>query len=370
MLVDQGPAAHTDPSSRRIARRFDRAGYDVVVLRTSPGRPRRRDRADWIPSAGVRFLPPRRSSVIGRLNVSHAERRLRVVAGDPAEAVVWLRHPAPELVAALPRCRPALLVYEPPDPHDLPAGLVGRRLDAAERTLATLADLVVAPGKGPAERFRAMGATTAVAVPGILLGRWRELRARRPDPVIGYVGPLDDRIDADLVRAVAESRPHWRIRLMGQVGRGFVTGLADQPNVSVEPPVLDHQVADIAVTFDAGLLPFRTDLPPRHDAAPLALALLATGAPVVATPDRTLAALGGHVRLADTAAEVVAQLDRVLAEDHAWRARLRRHHAEPFALDRRLDELVALVSRTLAPAGAVVPRGRTRPSAADLPLRG
>jgi hypothetical protein len=293
--------------------------------------------------------------VTGRRNVRHAERRLHAVAGDPADAVVWLRHPTPELVAALPRCRPALLVYEPPDPSG-PAGPAGRRLEAAERTLATLTDLVVVPGEGPAERFRAMGATTVVAVPGILLGRWRELRARRPDPVIGFVGPLDDRLDADLVRAVAESRPHWRIRLVGQVGRGFDTGLADRPNVSVEPPVLDHQVADIAVTFDAGLLPFRTDLPPRHDAAPLALALLATGAPVVATPDRTLAALGGHVRLADTGGDVVMQLDRVLAEDHAWRARLRRHHAEPFALDRRLDELVALVSRTLAPEGPPAPR--------------
>jgi hypothetical protein len=123
--------------------------------------------------------------------------------------------------------------------------------------------------------------------------------------------------------------------------------------------VLEHQVAETAVAFDAGFLPHRTDLPPRHDAAPLALALLAAGAPVVAMPDRTLAALGGHVRLANTAAGVVAQLDRVLAEDHAWRARLRRNHAEAYELECRLDELVALVSRTLAPEGPPIPAQTT-----------
>lgn len=368
------PLGYHNREAERKALAFATAGYDVVYmsgigvrdprLRTLPKAGRallqgvgRRDENPQrgakpglpLRQAGLLVLPPRRLRPLRRFNERWVEHQLRGLLADPERAIVWIRSPTPELVEALSRSPPAVIVYECVDAVDHSPSMANTPwfeiFRSAERRLADLADVVVATSPPLADRFRQFGAEVRLVPHGVDLFPWRLRQDRTTGPIVlGFVGSLDFRIDTPMLCALATSRPDWQIRLFGVVGPGFnPKPLAELPNLTIGPRVEYERLGEVLGSFDLGLLPY-LDTPHYRAMNPLKnLELLAAGRPAIARPAPALDAFAEVLYFARTTEEFIAQCDRALAEDSVARAHARRAIAERHTWDNRLAELLALL---------------------------
>lgn len=303
---------------------------------------------DLIRSAGILVAPPRQIGPVRRANAAWLERQLRDVVSDWSQTVAWVRNITPELVDALPRLRPAAVVFEAVDAYHLTPGVTGPWVpifEQAERGLVALADRVVVSNISLAERYEGWGATVRHVPHGVDLFPWapRDEGSGRPT-TLGFLGVLDMRLDVGVIRHVATARPDWRIRLVGPVESGFdPASVADLANVSVERPVPHAEVGSRLAEFDLGFLAY-ADIPVYRHMSPLKnLELLAAGRAVVARPTVELDRYADVVYFARTPEEFLAQAERALAEDSPGRAAARRAIAEASARGPRLAELVGVL---------------------------
>jgi len=279
-------------------------------------------------------LPGRRIPVVGRVNREWLRRQIRSFLPDTREAVFWVRFPSPEFVDLLDELAPRVLVYECVDAMHLTPGIEVQPwsdiYERAERALVARCDAVVVPHAFLGERFAGWGADVRTVPHGVDLGPLG-VRPRGIDgpTVVGFVGTLDRRIDATVVRAIAEAEPEWRIRLIGPVAEGFDPGaFRDLPNVSIEPPIAHDSVASVLAEFDLGVMPY-FDHPMYRGMSPLKnLELLAAGVPAVARPAPALEPFRDVIRMADSPAEFVSELRAARAADNPEAARSRRARAE------------------------------------------
>jgi glycosyltransferase involved in cell wall biosynthesis len=328
-----------DPGLGNLAKAGDR-------LRRKVGRAQAQD--PDLRTAGILVAPPRRRRLMRRLNAAWVERQLRRAIAPWPEAVAWVRWPTPELVVALGRLRPRVVVYECVDAYHAQPGMRGAWQavhDGAERALVALADVVVTPSEPLAERFRAWGADVRVIPHGVDLPAFGANGRAAEEPVtVGFVGTLDYKLDIPVLRAIADAHPEWRLRLIGPVQEGFDPGaLAHLPNVTIEPPVPPERVSELNASFDVGLMPY-FDHPAYYASCPLKnLEYMAVGKPAVARPAPALEPFADTLRGARRPAEFVAQLERALAEDTPERARARRAVAEANTWDRRLEDFRRLL---------------------------
>lgn len=154
------------------------------------------------------------------------------------------------------------------------------------------ADVVFAGGKDLAERkakshpfvhFFGCGVGT-----GILRNRFGAAGSRRlgsdPEPVIGWFGVIDERMDYDLLFQDRGRPPDWSFVLIG-------------PVVKVDPALLPRadnihwlggrdyaQLPDYCRGFDVCMMPFALNDATRYINPTKALEYLATGRPVMAPP--------------------------------------------------------------------------------------
>jgi glycosyltransferase involved in cell wall biosynthesis len=367
------PLGFHNPEGERKALGFAEAGFDVTYVAgigirnprmASAGKAIDRAKRKLAPSrgrtavptlrvAGLAVLPPRQLRPMRRINAAWVEQQLSRAIPGLGQGVAWIRWPTPELVDALARLQPAVVVYECVDAYHHTPGITGawaERFSEAEAALVELADAVVVPGEALASRFRQRGVEVHVVPHGVQPFPWREPRSTPAGAAtIGFVGTLDYRIDVPVLRAVASHHPDWRIRMIGPVSEGFdPSAFADLPNVSIEPPVPHEQLGSVLATFDAGIMPYAAQPVFSYMSPVKTLELMAAGKPAVARPS---AALVEHAHLfyfADTPHQFVAQLERALVEDSAERARARRAVAERNTWDERMAELRTIVQEALA----------------------
>ena len=368
------PLGYHNVEAERKAVRLAEEGYDVVYVTGIGTRnprltrlPKLADRvgrmlaaagagaaASSVPglrTAAVAVVPPRQMSPLRAMNERWLQRQLQAAVGEWEQAVAWVRWPTQELVAALSRLRPALVVYESVDANHLSPGIEGRWrtiFEEAERALVSLADLVVVPGEALAERYRPWGTPVSLLPHGVDLGDWRSERSHGPSATLGFIGTLDYRLDVATIRYIAQTRPRWSVRLIGPVQEGFDPGaFPDLGNVSVEDPVEPAAVPGLSLSFDVGLLAYR-DHPHYTHMTPLkALELLGAGTPVVARWNPALSELAGFVGFAATPAEFVAQVEAALEVDSPALAAARRAEAERHGWERSLDAMCRLLAERL-----------------------
>jgi glycosyltransferase involved in cell wall biosynthesis len=105
-----------------------------------------------------------------------------------------------------------------------------------------------------------------------------------PSPRLLYIGQLDDRLDVDAVKAIANGFGRGTVVLLGPVfHHQTIDALRSLTNVHVEPPVARAEVASIVHAAEACIMPHLSN---RLTAAMSPLKLyeyLAGGRPVVAT---------------------------------------------------------------------------------------
>ena len=176
------------------------------------------------------------------------------------------------------------------------------------------ADVVTAVSPALVEAIRKRGAE-AVLVPNGCdyehFSRPRpapaELPARRP--LLGFVGGVNERVDLELLAALADRRPDWTILLLGEL----ICTVPRRENLLALGPRRYDELPAWVQHFGVGLVPYRGSDFNRSSFPLKVFEYLAAGVPVVSTPLPSLRNLGPRVRTADDLPGWIGAVEAALA---------------------------------------------------------
>jgi len=350
-------------TTENLFREVDRPGVSTLLLRCDDYRNAwRRGARPWAPGPGLVACGPglwRRElalpsgwmksyPALGMRPIRRAIDAWRAghAAGDPLALVMTYPH----YLHLRDQLRPDRLIYFNFDDYALYWPRHARIIGELERRAVAEADLTVCASKlrceelrravpAAADRVRHLphGAPTAVvpAAPSARPGPAPADLAGLPRPLLGYVGSLEDRIDWDLLRRLADAFPAASIVLIGRrPPAGEAPWLADfrrclgRPNVHALGWRPQEAIGRYNAAFDACLIPYRVDHPFNVACCPTKIMdYMATGRPVVATALPECQLYGHLFEVAPDADAFIAAVGAILdagsddgraADRHAW----------------------------------------------------
>jgi glycosyltransferase involved in cell wall biosynthesis len=257
---------------------------------------------------------------------------------------------------------PGLLVYDVMDDlasfKDAPQGLVLR-----QRRLLSEADVVFTGGPSlhrGIHRQRAEGVHLFRS--GVETGHYaasRTLRTHRDRKVAGYVGVVDERLDLDLIAALAAQLGDWTVRVVGPVAKIDPGDLPQGPNLEYPGMAAYDELPAVMAGFDVALMPFALNEATRNISPTKTLEYLAAGLPVVSTrvPD-VVGDYADVVHLADDGAGFAAACRQVVTDDCALRDRRVRPLQARQEWDHIADSMAELIEASRA-ADADTAQGET-----------
>jgi UDP-galactopyranose mutase len=240
-----------------------------------------------------------------------------IVGPDPAG--VWLYTPMMRALADAFHAAP--LVYDVMDElaqfDFAPPGM-------AENDRAVLArgDLVFAGGRSLYAKRAGLGAKVRCEPSGVEFGRFAADVAPHPlpaalrGPVFGYVGVVDERLDYELIAALADAFPHGHVVLVGPVVKVDPAKLPRRMNVHFTGSVAYRALPSWLAGFDVALMPFARNRATEFISPTKTLEYFAAGLPVVSTGIADVVAeFGDTVYVADEPEAFVAAVGAALGAD-------------------------------------------------------
>jgi UDP-galactopyranose mutase len=240
---------------------------------------------------------------------------------EVCDYILWYYTPA--AVAFTWRLDPLLVVYDCMDePSAFKSAPKGAKRREAE--LLKLADIVFTSGQGLYEAKRRLHHNVHPFPDGVDLEHFRQARrgivepvdqARIGRPRLGFSGVIDERLDWELLTAIAEARPDWQIVMIGPVVEIDPAELPRRQNIHY---LGDRSYKDLPAYFsgwDVAVAPFARNESTRLIAPPQASEYLAAGVPTVSTSIRDVEFLYGRrglVKIADAPDEFVAAAERLM----------------------------------------------------------
>jgi UDP-galactopyranose mutase len=228
-------------------------------------------------------------------------------------------------------------------------------LDEREQELFEQADLVFTGGQTLYEAKRTQHGNVHAFPPAVEVEHFTRARthadepadqAALPRPRIGYAGVVDERMDYELLDALARARRDWHFVMIGPVVRVDQATLPRGPNLHwlgrKEYARLPHYMA----TWDAAVVPFAHDVATRFISPSKTPEYLAAGCPVVSTSIRDVVRPYGQrglVRIADTVPDFVAALEASLAEKRVRRLEAVDSFLSRTSWDRTFERMLRLV---------------------------
>lgn len=178
-----------------------------------------------------------------------------------------------------------------------------------------------------------------------------------PHPRLGFFGVIDERLDRDLLGALAAAHPEWQVVLAGPVVKIDPASLPQGPNLHYLGPKQYSELPAYLAGWDVCLLPFARNRSTEFISPTKTLEYMAAERPIVSTPITDVAEPYGEiVHLGSTAAEFVAACEAALAEGEAERAgrvaAMRAVLAET-SWDRTAEAMDALIARAARAASPV-----------------
>lgn len=158
------------------------------------------------------------------------------------------------------------------------------------------------------------------------------LHADIPHPRLGFYGVIDERLDLQLIEAVARSRPSWQLVLVGPVVKIDPATLPRLPNIHYlgQQPYAD--LPRLLAGWDVCLMPFALNDATRYISPTKTLEYMAAGKPAVSTPIRDVEQpYSGIVAIAADAPAFVSGCDAALGMPDAQRAQLAQRMAATVA---------------------------------------
>jgi glycosyltransferase involved in cell wall biosynthesis len=141
-----------------------------------------------------------------------------------------------------------------------------------------------------------------------------------PHPRIGFYGVIDERMDYELLRGVAQARPDWHLVLIGPTAKIDPASLPVAPNIHYLGPRSYQQLPEYLAGWDVAMLPFARNEATRFISPTKTPEYLAAGLPVVSTSIRDVVRPYGELGLAwiaDAVRDFVAAVDAALTCDRS-----------------------------------------------------
>lgn len=137
-------------------------------------------------------------------------------------------------------------------------------------------------------------------------------------PIIGFVGVIDERMDVDLLGQVASLRPDWKFVVVGPVVKISEEDLPKNENIEYPGGKAYDELPSILAGWDVAFMPFALNDSTKYISPTKTPEFLAAGLPVVSTPiTDVISPYGdsGHVSIVATAEEAVAAIEKALELD-------------------------------------------------------
>jgi len=170
-------------------------------------------------------------------------------------------------------------------------------------------------------------------------------------PRIGFVGGIDYRLDFDLLRFVARTRPDWSLVLLGPVkdtAASPAAALGSLRNVHFLGNKRPEQLPGYLRHLDASIIPYQLTEATETMYPWKVHEHLAAGKPVVSTPLPELEPLRGVVALAGPPVAFVEALDDEIEHNSEQRLQERVKVASANSWDERVEQMCGLIDQRLA----------------------
>lgn len=143
-------------------------------------------------------------------------------------------------------------------------------------------------------------------------------QAEIPHPRLGFIGVIDERMDLDLLKECAATRPDWQFVMIGPVVKIAEEDLPRAANIHYLGKKDYDELPAYIAGWDAALMPFAINDSTRFISPTKTPEYLAAGKPVVSTAIRDVVrpyGENGFVHIASTPAEFVAAIENALNEN-------------------------------------------------------
>lgn len=204
-------------------------------------------------------------------------------------------------------------------------------LKAREKELLETADLVIAGGPSLARAKQAVRPDTLSLPSCVDAAHYSPERARRaeaedhvedmlehdiPHPRIGFFGVIDERLDIDLVAAIADANPRWHVVMVGPVVKIDPATLPQRENIhwlGSQPYALLPQIVQ---GWDVCTMPFALNDATKFISPTKTLEYMAAEKPIVSTAIHDVIELyGSVVRVGYDYAEFITHIEDLLHEE-------------------------------------------------------
>jgi UDP-galactopyranose mutase len=287
--------------------------------------------------------------------------------------VAWFY--TPMALAFAGHLQPDVTVYDCMDELSAFRGAPPAMLDM-ERRLLDRADLVFTGGRSLYEAKRGRHPRVSCFPSSIDTSHFGAARGElaEPDsmagiahPRMGFFGVIDERMDLELVAALAALRPELQLVMLGPVVKIDPASLPQAPNLHWLGGRRYEELPSYLAHWDLGFMPFALNESTRFISPTKTPEFLAAGLPVVSTPVVDVVrdyGEAGLVEVVSSAAEMAEQADRLLRRNSPeWLARVDAQLATN-SWDLTWNRMAALIR------GARVPQPAARQGAGAVPATG
>jgi UDP-galactopyranose mutase len=337
----------------RLARSYRVTIWEEPVLDERPAGLDERDVA-----GGIRVLTPH---LPRDLAVDEHDGVLRglldSVAGGPGPLTLW--YYTPMMLPFSRHLAPACLVYDCMD-ELANFRFAPPQLLALETELLERADVVFTGGVSLYEAKRSRHGNVHAFPSCVDVEHFRRARATPRSgvgkrPRLGFYGVIDERMDLDLIRGLAEARPDWEFEIVGPIVKIDPEDLPSADNLFYPGSRTYEELPATLAGWDVALMPFAINDATRFISPTKTPEYLAAGRPVVSTRVadvvRHYADLPG-VAFAGTVEEFAVACDEALALARSGPAWLKR--VDAMLEDMSWDRTVAAMQGLMKTPGATV----------------
>jgi UDP-galactopyranose mutase len=169
-----------------------------------------------------------------------------------------------------------------------------------------------------------------------------------PHPIIGYYGVIDERMDLQAIRLMAERERGWQLLLIGPVTKIDESELPQAPNIHYTGQRSYEDLPGYLKAFDVCLIPFADNEATRYLSPTKTLEYFAGTKPVVSSPVQDVVDhYSDLVRIARTPEEWVTQVRAALREDNRERLRKGLERAREHTWDSIVAQMSDLVDQAV-----------------------
>jgi glycosyltransferase involved in cell wall biosynthesis len=210
-----------------------------------------------------------------------------------------------------------------------------RQLVQRENALFKIADLVFTGGRSIYNNKRSRHPDVHCFPSSVDARHFREtqgehpLHAEIPRPRLGYCGVIDERINLNLIDAIAKARPEWNVVMVGPTAKIDPADLPRHDNIHWLGQQGYEDLPKFIKGWDVCLMPFALNDATKFISPTKTLEYMACGKPAVSTSIRDVVEPYGHVvRIADTPEGFIADIEMIMARTHEEQEEHQRELAE------------------------------------------